>query len=389
MNHHSILNRVNQIHANLLDDESFESLIPSIQQFNQSISFDRFNLEFITILKLYFLSTSLKSTIHHHPSTFGSRLSNLKFKSSTEHSSSSSNNNNPHFKPIHQTLSSHQISLYVILNILPSYLNSRLRDYMLSSSWPDYSSPPNISSLFSKTIDPSILKKYWYRSIWNTYNLIDQFISSLKFINFSLFLFNGQYRSLIERLLRIQLVSNSTNYSQTLSFEYLNRQLVWESITDFILFILPFINLKRTKLRLLQIKSKLLQFLTSLRPNSSPPSSSLSESNQTQSTNPHQPQYKSLPKTSCPICTSKLLNPQNPFNNLSNQVNQSIQFNPFNFIQSTETQVKIPYVVNCCEGLYCYSCITHSILNHRSSQLNQNWECWRCGEIVKSLKRYS
>ncbi|EGG08824.1 uncharacterized protein MELLADRAFT_84390 [Melampsora larici-populina 98AG31] len=374
-------NRVNQIHSSLLDQELWETLIPSIHQITQSISLDRYNLEFITFLKFYWISTSLK----HHQTTFGSKLSNLKFNPS-------SSNHHTQYKSTNQSLGSHQLSIYIILKILPSYLNSRLRDYMLSSSWSDYTSTPNLSSLFSSSTHPSIRKKYWFRFIWDTYNLLDQIDSSAKFINFSIFLYNGQYRSLMERLLKIQWVSsNSINSNQTLSFEYLNRQLVWESITDFIIFILPFINLKRTKLRILQIQSKLSKFLKSnlsLRPNPNPtptPTSSLTNPNQV--SKPKQTPYQSLPKTTCPICISNSTH-QNPFNNPNHQVHQSFQPNSLNLIQTVECQVKVPYVVDCCDGLYCYSCLINSILKHRSSHLNQNWECWRCGEIVKSLKRF-
>ncbi|KAH9814707.1 Pex12 amino terminal region-domain-containing protein [Melampsora americana] len=383
MNVHSIHNRVNQLHSALLDDELFENLIPSIQKINHLIQFDRFNLEFITLLKTYWIASSLlrlNPSTHYPQSTLGSKLSNLKFKSNIPSTS------HPQFKSTHQNLTSNQIKGYIILSILPSYLNSRLRDYMLSSSWSDYTSTPNLSSLFSTSIHSSIRKKYWFRFIWDSYNLLDQFISTLKFINFSFFLFNGQYRSLIERLLKIQLIPDSINLNQNLSFEFLNRQLVWESITDFILFILPFINLKRTKLKLLQIKSNLSKFLIrklSLRSTSTHPSNpSTSQPIQSIST-----QFQSLPRTSCPICTYNS-NLQNPFNNLNHQIHQSIQLNSLNLIQDHQTQVKVPYMVNCCDGLYCYTCILNSILNHRASHLNQNWECWRCGKIVTSLKRY-
>lgn len=61
-------------------------------------------------------------------------------------------------------------------------------------------------------------------------------------------------RTLVERLIGARLVYKRANMSRLISFEYLNRQLVWQELSEFLLFLLPLINvaaLRRFVLKLL------------------------------------------------------------------------------------------------------------------------------------------
>lgn len=50
-------------------------------------------------------------------------------------------------------------------------------------------------------------------------------------MNLMLFLRKGRYRNLLERLLGARLVYKEPNMSRVISFEYLNRQLVWQELS--------------------------------------------------------------------------------------------------------------------------------------------------------------
>lgn len=130
-----------------------------------------------------------------------------------------------------QPLNSFQIHSYLILDILPSYLNSRLRDLMLSRAWPDCPSTPDLTSLLSKKIDSLSQKRYWRRLAWDLSTGLNQLLSGAQLINFLIFIYDGRHRSPLERLLKLRLVYASSPISRNVSFEFLNRQLVWESIT--------------------------------------------------------------------------------------------------------------------------------------------------------------
>ena len=54
-------------------------------------------------------------------------------------------------------------------------------------------------------------------------------------------------RSVLERLLGARLVYSKGTMARALSFEYLNRQLVWHELSELLLFLLPLLNVARIK----------------------------------------------------------------------------------------------------------------------------------------------
>ena len=61
-------------------------------------------------------------------------------------------------------------------------------------------------------------------------------------LNLLAFLRHGIYRSLLERLLRARTVYQQPSAPRAISFEYLNRQLVWHELSELLLFLLPLVN---------------------------------------------------------------------------------------------------------------------------------------------------
>jgi hypothetical protein len=58
-------------------------------------------------------------------------------------------------------------------------------------------------------------------------------------------LHNTVCRTLVERLVGARLVYREPSMSRLVSFEYLNRQLVWQELSEFLLFLLPLINVTK------------------------------------------------------------------------------------------------------------------------------------------------
>lgn len=54
-------------------------------------------------------------------------------------------------------------------------------------------------------------------------------------------------RSLVERLISARLVYKRASMPRALSFEYLNRQLVWHELSELLLFLLPLVDVSRIK----------------------------------------------------------------------------------------------------------------------------------------------
>eukprot|EP01023_Acetabularia_acetabulum_P034402 TRINITY_DN3231_c0_g2_i1.p1 TRINITY_DN3231_c0_g2~~TRINITY_DN3231_c0_g2_i1.p1 ORF type:complete len:310 (-),score=18.20 TRINITY_DN3231_c0_g2_i1:176-1105(-) len=68
--------------------------------------------------------------------------------------------------------------------------------------------------------------------------------------NFCVFLWKGRYRNLVERILGLKLKYSSPPKPQVLSYEFLNRQLVWKELSEFLLVMLPLINTKYLRRRI-------------------------------------------------------------------------------------------------------------------------------------------
>ncbi|GMH17684.1 hypothetical protein Nepgr_019525 [Nepenthes gracilis] len=77
---------------------------------------------------------------------------------------------------------------------------------------------------------------------WNFLQRLEGFYKAASFGNLLVFLYTGRYRSLIERALRARLVYGSPNMNRSVSFEYMNRQLVWNEFSEMLLLLLPLLN---------------------------------------------------------------------------------------------------------------------------------------------------
>ncbi|KAF4350885.1 hypothetical protein F8388_008067 [Cannabis sativa] len=186
------------------------------------------------------------------------------------------------------------------------------------------------------------------RRAWILIQRLEGFYKAASFGNLLVFLYTGKYRNLIERALRARLVYGSPNMNRAVSFEYMNRQLVWNefsvatwyssvasmssqsgpdcslgfvrpaSLFEMLLLLLPLLNSSSVK--------------SLLRPFSKDKSSSSAEDD-----------------SNCPICQA---NPTTPF-------------------------LALP-----CEHRYCYYC-----LRTRCAAV-PSFRCLRCNEPVIAMQRH-
>lgn len=83
--------------------------------------------------------------------------------------------------------------------------------------------------------------------MWNVARRIESTWMALEVINGAVYLKHGRYRRLLERMVGARMVYNHVGMSRHISFDYLNRQLIWSKISDFILFLLPLVNVDAVK----------------------------------------------------------------------------------------------------------------------------------------------
>ncbi|ONK69078.1 uncharacterized protein A4U43_C05F19060 [Asparagus officinalis] len=121
-------------------------------------------------------------------------------------------------------LSASQKLWYCFTTVGGQYLWTRLQSFSAFRRWGDSEQRPLA------------------RRVWAVMQRIEGFYKAAAFCNLLIFLYTGRYRSIIERVLKARLVYGSPNMNRAVSFEYMNRQLVWNEFSEMLLLLLPLLN---------------------------------------------------------------------------------------------------------------------------------------------------
>lgn len=183
--------------------------------------------------------------------------------------------------------------------------------------------------------------------------------------SFVIFLVNGRYRTLLDRILRLRLSSPTSQASRQISFEYLNRQLVWHSFTEFLLFILPLIGIRRWRRLLSRAWRRLRITLIN------------EDSEFTEDNAEKVGELSSLPERTCAICYES----QNPLLTSKNEVPATSG----GVVGSSQTDITNPYEGRPCGCIYCFTCLAQRL----EGEEGDGWTCLRCGRLISSCKPWS
>ncbi|KAJ4718087.1 Peroxisome biogenesis protein 2 [Melia azedarach] len=93
----------------------------------------------------------------------------------------------------------------------------------------------------------TLSRGHWLGEQWILIQRIESLYKAASFGNLLIFLCTGRYRNLIERVLRARLVYGTPNMNRAVSFEYMNRQLVWNEFSEMLLLLLPLLNSSTVK----------------------------------------------------------------------------------------------------------------------------------------------
>uniref|UniRef100_A0A7N0VBT5 RING-type E3 ubiquitin transferase (cysteine targeting) n=1 Tax=Kalanchoe fedtschenkoi TaxID=63787 RepID=A0A7N0VBT5_KALFE len=118
---------------------------------------------------------------------------------------------------------------YCISTVGGQYLWSRLQSFSALRRWGDSEQRPLAHRL------------------WILLQKIEGLYKAAFFGNMLLFLYAGRYRNLVERVLKARLVYERPNMNRAVSFEYMNRQLVWNEFSEMLLLLLPLLNSSSVK----------------------------------------------------------------------------------------------------------------------------------------------
>ena len=185
------------------------------------------------------------------------------------------------------------------------------------------------------------------------------------FLSFSVFLVNGRYRTLLDRVLRLRLAPPSSQVSREVSFEYLNRQLVWHAFTEFLLFLLPLVGISRWKRWLSRAWRK---------------TKALVRKGTEEEEITSKGELAFLPERTCAICYQD----QNPTSTSENEI-MAVSGTSGGVVGSAQTDVTSPYQTIPCGCIYCFVCIAKRL----EAEEGEGWICLRCGDIVKECKPWA
>ncbi|XP_055826366.1 peroxisome biogenesis protein 2-like [Solanum dulcamara] len=119
--------------------------------------------------------------------------------------------------------------LYCVATVGGQYMLARLQSFSAFRRWGDSE------------------QRSLARRAWLLIQRMEGIYKAASFSNLLLFLYTGRYRNLIERALRARLVYSSPNMNRAVSFEYMNRQLVWNEFSELLLLVLPLLNSSSVK----------------------------------------------------------------------------------------------------------------------------------------------
>ncbi|KAM0793534.1 hypothetical protein ACM66B_000972 [Microbotryomycetes sp. NB124-2] len=408
------VSRVAQLDANLLDTELETILGAPVWKALEALRAPgrrSWEPEMLAMLRI----AVLKLSLFDKGATYGSALQNLKYRNEWSHQAGALQST-----AVDSSLLPVQKAAYMTLQVLPAYLHARVRDAMLSSAWSDEALPRSWLSLFDvrrvmtkqrRQRDEGQLVNEWKRVAWELMAVGEKIGAIAGLANFLVFLYDGRYRTLVDRVLGMRLIYAQRSITPNVSFEFLNRQLVWEAFTEFILFLMPLINVQRVRTRLAKFlststtKYKSLSFVVTALP--TPIARALritprqrlanSGADQTEADLSIKPGERPrgplhfLSNDVCPICYSQSTAPptslpQDPTSrDLDRQ--QTTLSDLAAASSDQDTSVKVPYVTDCgwnCR--YCYYCVV-SRLATVEDEGEDTWSCLRCGLDVHGASR--
>ncbi|KAJ7178999.1 Pex12 amino terminal region-domain-containing protein [Mycena filopes] len=338
--------RVGQLDAELLDQE----LVHLLQEpLSKALNSPQWKPELSLFIQLVLYRLSVWNT----GATYGAKLQDLRYVVPT-----SSHPLSPSGIPRRLLL------VHGTLTVLVPYLHTRLRAHALSRAWPDA---------------PSSDRR---RKAWDLLVSLESTHSLAALLSFIAFLWDGRFRTVSDRLLGMSLVPARRLVKRDVSYEFMNRQMVWHAFTEFLLFLLPLVSARSIRRRIARVTSTISSLLVPPRPSS-------------QKSGPVHGKYWSLPRDQCAICAENAsfsLNLAEPTNAFSTLTAPSLaQVSAPENTPNSDTEpplhpINTPYMASCGD-VYCYHCLAERMMRAADEDEHQKWECLRCAQRVESADR--
>ncbi|KAK6293026.1 hypothetical protein J4Q44_G00365270 [Coregonus suidteri] len=170
-------------------------------------------------------------TVYPNSATVGQSMMNLRY------------HNTLSLSQRYRALSRRQRLGLALLTIGPRWLTERSHSLLLSLGLGMGGSPPADGGL--------------RLGLRRALSLITGFTQVANLINFLVFLRKGRHPSLTERILGIRAVFSKPQAVRDVAFQYMNRELLWHGFAEFLIFLLPLVNVRKIKTTMYSLLSPL------------------------------------------------------------------------------------------------------------------------------------
>ena len=292
-----------------------------------------------------------KLSIWDHNASYGAALQNLRYVDAR------------HAGPVPRLPSRWQKALYGLTTVGGQYAWHRWEDWLADQEGGYEEVSSGIKLLVNYISSANMMKPTPnVRLLSRATSFFSTTYSIVTFTSFLVFLVNGRYRTLLDRILRLRLSPPTSHVSRKVSFEYLNRQLVWHAFTEFLLFLLPLVGISRWR-RWLSRAWRRAKALVKV--------GSEEEDAEVKG------ELAFLPERTCAICYSD----QNSTSTSENDT-MAVSGPSGGVVGSAQTDVTNPYETIPCGCIYCFVCIATRL----EAEEGEGWTCLRCGEVVKECR---
>ncbi|KAF9820944.1 hypothetical protein IEO21_00921 [Rhodonia placenta] len=368
------ITRVGQLDSELLDQELVQLLKEPLTKALSLVN-SAWKARLEPELGLFIQLTLYKLSVWDLGASYGAQLQGLRYGAEGQRSGPLATSGLPRNK----------LLLHGAMTLLVPYLHARIRAHALSRAWPDA---------------PSLDRR---RKAWELLTRMESAHGCLSLLNFVSFLWNGRYRTTVDRLLGMRLAPARRLSRRDVSYEFMNRQMVWHAFTEFLLFLLPLINVRALRRRITALVSHASP--SALLPG--PIRAAFGINADEKGVGREQIRrgaYWALPLDQCAICAenaSSSMNMTDSANAMSSMATTYANASATKDEQPPESSdlsdepppypIHNPYITSC-DHVYCYYCISERMVRtaeDRSGvgQGGTQWECLRCSEGVANAER--
>ncbi|KAI9512243.1 Pex12 amino terminal region-domain-containing protein [Russula earlei] len=265
------------------------------------------------------------------------------------------------------------------LTIVLPYVHTRLRGHALSNAWPDA---------------PSSDRR---RKAWELLTKSESTHAAIALASFVAFLWDGQYRTVVDRLLGMKLVPSRRLVRRNVSYDFMNRQMVWHAFTEFLVFLLPLLPHRKLRRAVGTAAGAIMHpwdTLSGLLPSAA--GSALGVEAyvgwQADARTLQREMFAYLPGDECAVCyenATATLDIAVPTPGLSADFPARSTSESRPTARRSEPPahpLTTPYRTSC-GHLYCYTCVAEKMLR-AADEGGGPWECLRCGKPVLGAERF-